>query len=72
MGRERMAGMRYGDRVVRNSPPIRICPTMTASGRTPRKVLEVDPLVCSHCQGRLREVSFIKPSVRVSPTRLSA
>jgi hypothetical protein len=28
-----------------------------------QKIFEVDPLVCSHCQGRLRVVSFIEDPV---------
>ena len=28
-----------------------------------QKVFEVDPLVCSHCQGRLRVVSFIEDAL---------
>jgi len=28
-----------------------------------QKVFEVDPLVCSHCQGRLRPVSFIQDAL---------
>ena len=28
-----------------------------------QKVFEVDPLVCTHCQGRLRVASFIEESV---------
>jgi len=41
-------------------PPISSEAFRRNGARLIQKVFEVDPLVCSHCQGRLRVVSFIE------------